>query len=52
MVLMGFNQRLMKNQPIAAPSDVKRYFLTPKESGELCLLSCILGETEDIYFQN
>ena len=49
-LLSGFNQRLMKNQPIAAPSDVKRYFLTPKESGELCLLSCILGETGDIYF--
>ena len=49
-LLSGFNQRLMKNQPIAAPSDVKRYFLTPQESGELCLLSCILGETGDIYF--
>ena len=39
-LLHGFNQRLQK-QPIVAPNDIKRYFLTPKESGELCLMSCI-----------
>tara|TARA_B100000242_G_scaffold17275_1_gene10562 strand:+ start:1137 stop:2315 length:1179 start_codon:yes stop_codon:yes gene_type:complete len=49
-LLSGFNQRILKKQPLAAPSDVKRYFLTPKESGELCLLSCIFGDSGDIYF--
>ena len=49
-LLYGFNRRIEKNQPIAAPCDVKRYFVTPKESGELCLLSCLTGENRDIYF--
>jgi FlaA1/EpsC-like NDP-sugar epimerase len=49
-LLHGFNQRLMKQQPIAAPNDVRRYFVTPKESGELCLMSAILGENRDIFF--
>jgi FlaA1/EpsC-like NDP-sugar epimerase len=49
-LLHGFNQRVEKRQPIAAPNDIKRYFLTPKESGELCLLSCIFGENRDIFF--
>ena len=49
-LLHGFNQRMMKNQPIVAPSDVRRYFVTPKESGELCLMSCIFGENRDIFF--
>lgn len=49
-LLHGFNQRLVKNQPIAAPNDVRRYFVTPQESGELCLLSCLLGENRDIFF--
>ncbi len=49
-LLHGFNQRIEKRQPIVAPSDVRRYFLTPKESGELCLLSCIFGENRDIFF--
>ena len=49
-LLHGFNQRFAKRQPIAAPNDVKRYFLTGQESGELCLLSCILGENRDIFF--
>ena len=48
-LLDGFNNRILKRQPIAAPSDIKRYFVTPKESGELCLLSCILAKIE-IYF--
>lgn len=38
-LLHGFNQRIQKHQPIVAPNDVKRYFVTPKESGELCLMS-------------
>lgn len=49
-LLHSFRQRLIKNQPIVAPADVKRYFITPKESGELCLLSCILGKNRDIFF--
>lgn len=49
-LLHGFDNRLKKRQPIAAPSDVRRYFLTPKESGELCLLSCIFGKNRDIFF--
>ena len=49
-LLYGFNQRILKKQPIVAPNDVKRYFLTPKESGELCLMSCIFGENRDIFF--
>lgn len=49
-LLFGFNQRIEKKQPIVAPIDVKRYFVVPKESGELCLLSCIYGENRDIFF--
>lgn len=46
----GFLQRLMKRQPLSAPLDVKRYFVSPQESGELCLLACMLGESADIFF--
>lgn len=49
-LMHGFNQRIEKLQPIVAPYDIKRYFVTPKESGELCLMSCIFGENRDIYF--
>ncbi|MEQ8182896.1 UDP-N-acetylglucosamine 4,6-dehydratase [Marinobacter salarius] len=49
-LLHGFNQRLEKRQPIVAPKDVRRYFVTPKESGELCLMSCIFGDSRDIFF--
>lgn len=49
-LLHGFNQRILKKQPIAAPNDVTRYFVTPKEAGELCLISTILGENKDIFF--
>jgi FlaA1/EpsC-like NDP-sugar epimerase len=49
-LLHSFNQRIEKRQPIAAPSDIKRYFVTPQESGELCLMSCIFGENRDIFF--
>jgi len=49
-LLHGFNQRIIKKQPIVAPNDVKRYFVTPKESGELCLMSCLMGENRDIFF--
>lgn len=49
-LLHGFNKRLEKKQPIVAPNDIKRYFVIPKESGELCLMSCIFGENRDIFF--
>lgn len=49
-LLHGFNQRIQKRQPIVAPNDVKRYFVTPQESGELCLMSCLLGDNKDIFF--
>lgn len=49
-LLYGFNQRIQKRQPIVAPNDIKRYFVTPQESGELCLMSCIFGENRDIFF--
>jgi FlaA1/EpsC-like NDP-sugar epimerase len=49
-LLHGFNQRFAKHQPISAPNDVRRYFVTPQESGELCLMSCLLGENRDIFF--
>jgi FlaA1/EpsC-like NDP-sugar epimerase len=49
-LLHGFNQRFAKRQPISAPNDVRRYFVTPQESGELCLMSCLLGQNRDIFF--
>jgi FlaA1/EpsC-like NDP-sugar epimerase len=49
-LLHGFDQRIAKHQPIVAPNDIKRYFVTPQESGELCLMSCIFGENRDIFF--
>ncbi|XGC82487.1 UDP-N-acetylglucosamine 4,6-dehydratase [Bdellovibrio bacteriovorus] len=49
-LLHGFNQRILNKQPIVAPNDIKRYFVTPQESGELCLISCLLGENRDIFF--
>jgi FlaA1/EpsC-like NDP-sugar epimerase len=49
-LLHGFTQRIIKRQPLSAPSDVKRYFITAQESGELCLMSCLLGENRDIFF--
>ena len=49
-LLHGFNKRIEKKQPIVAPNDIRRYFVIPKESGELCLMSCIFGENRDIFF--
>lgn len=49
-LLHGFNQRILKRQPIAAPLDVRRYFVTSAESGLLCLMSALLGEHMDIFF--
>ncbi len=49
-LLYGFNQRIQKRQPIVAPKDVKRYFVSPEESGQLCMLAAIYGENRDIFF--
>ncbi len=49
-LLCGFKNRMLKKQPLAAPDDIKRYFITPQEAGELCLLSCLFGEKNDIFF--
>ncbi len=49
-LLHSFNMRLEKKQPIVAPNDVKRYFVTSKESGELCLMSALFGQNRDIFF--
>ncbi|MFK8302634.1 UDP-N-acetylglucosamine 4,6-dehydratase [Capnocytophaga stomatis] len=46
----GFLERITKRQPISAPSDVTRYFVSPEESGQICLMACILGKTGQIYF--
>ena len=49
-LLYGYIERLLQRQPISCPSDVKRFFVSPEESGEICLLTCILGNSGDIYF--
>ena len=49
-LLDGFIYRVSKNQPISAPTDVKRFFVSPKESGQLCVLTCLLGNTGEIFF--
>ena len=46
----GWLHRLQKRQPLAAPTDVKRYFVSPEESGQICLLACILGNSGEIFF--
>lgn len=46
----GFLERIQKLQPLSAPSDVKRYFVSPQESGQICMLACILGENREIFF--
>ena len=46
----GFLERISKHQPLSAPSDVRRYFVSPEESGQICMLSCILGENRAIFF--
>ena len=51
-LLHGFKQRIEKFQPIVAPNDVKRYFISKEESGQLCLMSCLFGDNCDIFFQN
>lgn len=49
-LLAGFIERMMKNQPLSSPNDVKRYFVSPDESGQICMLACMLGKTGEIFF--
>ena len=49
-LLQGFSLRLAKGQPLVGPSDIRRYFVTPKEAGELCLMAGLFGQNRDIYF--
>ena len=49
-LLAGFVERLMKRQPLSSPNDVKRYFVSPEESGQICMLACILGKNREIFF--
>ena len=49
-LLAGFIERLMKRQPLSSPNDVKRYFVSPDESGQICMLACILGHNREIFF--
>ena len=49
-LLAGFTERIMKRQPLSAPNDVKRYFVSPEESGQICMLACILGRNQEIFF--
>lgn len=49
-LLAGFLERLSKRQPLSCPSDVKRFFVSPQEAGEICLCACVLGNSGDIFF--
>ena len=49
-LLDGFLYRIQKQQPLSAPTDVRRYFVSPVESGQICLLACMLGNSSEIYF--
>lgn len=49
-LLAGYMERLMKRQPVSCPADVKRFFVSPEESGQICMLACMLGQSGDILF--
>lgn len=49
-LLAGFMDRMMKKQPLVAPNDVRRYFVSPEESGQICMLACILGQNGEVFF--
>lgn len=49
-LLAGYIERLIKKQPISCPTDVKRFFVSPEESGQICMLACMLGKSGDIFF--
>ena len=47
---LGFLERLFKRQPWSCPLGIRRFFVSPIESGELCLMASIMGESGDIVF--
>lgn len=47
---LSFLDRIMSKQPLVAPCDVKRYFVSPEESGQICMLACVLGKSGEIFF--
>lgn len=49
-LLAGYIERLFQNQPISCPEDVQRFFVSPEESGQICMLACMLGNSGDIFF--
>lgn len=49
-LLDGFTKRLMNGHPLSVPKDVKRYFVSPEESGQICMMACMLGDSGDIFF--
>ena len=49
-LLDGFIYRLKKQQPLSCPSDIKRFFVTPEQSGQICLLATFLGDSGNIFF--
>ncbi|RFC54780.1 polysaccharide biosynthesis protein [Brumimicrobium aurantiacum] len=49
-LLAGYIERLLQNQPISCPADVKRFFVSPEESGQICMLACMLGNSGEIFF--
>ena len=49
-LLDGFVQRLNKKQPLSCPEDIKRFFVTPEQSGQICLLATFLGSSGNIFF--
>lgn len=46
----GFIERIMKKQPLSAPKKIKRYFVSPIEAGEICLMACVMGNSGEIFF--
>ena len=49
-LLAGYIERLFQNQPISCPDDVQRFFVSPEESGQICMLACMLGQSGEIFF--
>ena len=49
-LLSGYIERFFKKQPLSCPSDVKRFFVSPEESGQICMLACLIGKSGDIFF--
>lgn len=49
-LLAGYIERFFKRQPLSCPSDVRRFFVSPEESGQICMLACLVGKSSDIFF--